>query len=63
MAMVQPRSIRARRWGAHMALIGFVSLIVFPPFSILNICYDTMTFHKKSVKKQKNPALCWVWAS
>jgi|UPI0003474621 hypothetical protein len=33
------------------------------PFSILNIRHDTMTFHKKSVKKQKNPAERWVWAS
>jgi hypothetical protein len=26
------------------------------PFSILNIRYDTMTFHKKSVKKTIKPS-------
>lgn len=27
------------------------------PFSILNICYDTMTSHKKSVKNKKPSTL------
>lgn len=39
MAMVQPRSVGARRLGAHLALICFVSLIVFPLLLVISISF------------------------
>ncbi|WP_422102268.1 maltose ABC transporter permease MalG [Vreelandella sp.] len=44
MAMVQPRSVGARRLGAHLALICFVSLIVFPLLLVISISFREGNF-------------------
>jgi maltose/maltodextrin transport system permease protein len=42
--MVQPRSVGARRLGAHLALICFVSLIVFPLLLVISISFREGNF-------------------
>ncbi|BCB61870.1 maltose ABC transporter permease [Halomonas sp. A020] len=44
MPMVQPRSVGARRLGAHLALICFVSLIVFPLLLVISISFREGNF-------------------
>ncbi len=44
MAMVQPRSVGVRRLGAHLALICFVSLIVFPLLLVISISFREGNF-------------------
>ena len=44
MPMVQPRSGGARRLGAHLALICFVSLIVFPLLLVISISFREGNF-------------------
>ncbi|AIA75717.1 maltose ABC transporter permease MalG [Vreelandella alkaliphila] len=49
MAMVQPRSVGARRLGAHLALICFVSLIVFPLLLVISISFREGNFASGSL--------------
>ncbi|MGQ7288369.1 maltose ABC transporter permease MalG [Vreelandella venusta] len=49
MAMVQPRSVGARRVGAHLALICFVSLIVFPLLLVISISFREGNFASGSL--------------
>lgn len=49
MAMVQPRSVGARRLGAHLALICFVSLIVFPLLLVVSISFREGNFASGSL--------------
>ncbi|EPC01844.1 maltose transporter permease [Litchfieldella anticariensis FP35 = DSM 16096] len=44
MAMVQPRSIRTRKLGAHFALAGFVTLVVFPLLLVISISFREGNF-------------------
>ncbi|WP_083025993.1 maltose ABC transporter permease MalG [Vreelandella lionensis] len=44
MAMVQPRSVGVRRLWAHLALFGFVSLIVFPLLLVISISFREGNF-------------------
>lgn len=49
MAMVQSRSVGARRLGAHLALICFVSLIVFPLLLVISISFREGNFASGSL--------------
>ncbi|ATH78528.1 MULTISPECIES: maltose ABC transporter permease MalG [Halomonadaceae] len=49
MAMVQPRSVGVRRLGAHLALICFVSLIVFPLLLVISISFREGNFASGSL--------------
>ncbi|HKJ95345.1 MAG TPA: maltose ABC transporter permease MalG [Gammaproteobacteria bacterium] len=49
MAMVQPRSIRARRMAAHLALICFIALIVFPLLLVISISFRQGNFASGSL--------------
>lgn len=49
MAMVQPRSVGARRLGAHLALICFISLIVFPLLLVISISFREGNFASGSL--------------
>ncbi|MDN3560111.1 maltose ABC transporter permease MalG [Vreelandella neptunia] len=62
MAMVQPRSIRARRWGAQMALIGFVSLIVFPLLLVISISFREGNFASGSLIPERFSLEHWSLA-
>ena len=41
MAMVQPESVRYRKWAAHAVLIAFLALIIFPLLMIIAISFRT----------------------
>ncbi|CEP35694.1 MULTISPECIES: maltose ABC transporter permease MalG [unclassified Halomonas] len=62
MAMVQPRSIRARRWSAHLALIGFVSLIVFPLLLVISISFREGNFASGSLIPERFSLEHWSLA-
>ncbi|WP_275286315.1 maltose ABC transporter permease MalG [Halomonas elongata] len=44
MAMVQPRSIRARKLAAHLALLGVVALVAFPLLLVISISFREGNF-------------------
>ena len=44
MPMVQPRSIRRRRLVAHLALLGFAALVVFPLLLVISISFRQGNF-------------------
>ncbi|MDQ7733057.1 maltose ABC transporter permease MalG [Halomonas sp. SpR1] len=62
MAMVQPRSIGARRLGAHLALIGFVSLIVFPLLLVISISFREGNFASGSLIPERFSLEHWSLA-
>jgi maltose/maltodextrin transport system permease protein len=49
MAMVQPRSIRLRKLGAHLALCGFLTLILFPLLLVISISFREGNFASGSL--------------
>lgn len=62
MAMVQPRSIRARRLAAHLALLGFVSLIVFPLLLVISISFREGNFASGSLIPERFSLEHWALA-
>lgn len=62
MAMVQPRSIGARRMGAHLALIGFVALIVFPLLLVISISFREGNFASGSLIPERFSLEHWSLA-
>ncbi|MGM0826193.1 MAG: maltose ABC transporter permease MalG [Pseudomonadota bacterium] len=62
MPMVQPRSIRARRWCAHLALIGFVSLVVFPLLLVISISFREGNFASGSLIPERFSLEHWSLA-
>jgi maltose/maltodextrin transport system permease protein len=62
MAMVQPRSIRARRLAAHLALLGFVSLIVFPLLLVISISFREGNFATGSLIPERFSLEHWALA-
>ncbi len=49
MAMVQPRSLRWRKLAAHLALIGFLTLILFPLLLVISISFREVNFASGSL--------------
>lgn len=62
MAMVQPRSIGMRRIAAHLALIGFVSLIVFPLLLVISISFREGNFASGSLIPERFSLEHWSLA-
>lgn len=62
MAMVQPRSVGARRLGAHLALICFVSLIVFPLLLVISISFREGNFATGSLIPERFSLEHWSLA-
>ena len=62
MAMVQPRSIRARRLAAHLALLGFVSLIIFPLLLVISISFREGNFASGSLIPERFSLEHWALA-
>ncbi|WP_136253993.1 maltose ABC transporter permease MalG [Onishia niordana] len=62
MAMVQPRSIRARKLGAHLALLGFVSLVVFPLLLVISISFREGNFATGSLIPERFSLEHWALA-
>lgn len=62
MAMVQPRSIGMRRIAAHIALIGFVSLIVFPLLLVISISFREGNFASGSLIPERFSLEHWSLA-
>lgn len=62
MPMVQPRSVGARRLGAHLALICFVSLIVFPLLLVISISFREGNFATGSLIPQNFSLEHWSLA-
>ncbi|MEQ5802859.1 maltose ABC transporter permease MalG [Halomonas sp. H10-9-1] len=62
MDMVQPRSIRARRLAAHLALLGFVSLIVFPLLLVISISFREGNFASGSLIPERFSLEHWALA-
>ncbi|MBB3329484.1 maltose/maltodextrin transport system permease protein [Halomonas campaniensis] len=62
MAMVQPRTIRARRLAAHLALLGFVSLIVFPLLLVISISFREGNFASGSLIPERFSLEHWALA-
>ncbi|QTF91941.1 maltose ABC transporter permease MalG [Halomonas sp. BM-2019] len=62
MAMVQPRSIRARRLGAHLTLLCFVSLIVFPLLLVISISFREGNFATGSLIPERFSLEHWALA-
>ncbi|MBB3139436.1 maltose ABC transporter permease MalG [Halomonas organivorans] len=62
MAMVQPRTIRARKLGAHLALLGFVSLVVFPLLLVISISFREGNFATGSLIPERFSLEHWALA-
>ncbi|MDR5865497.1 maltose ABC transporter permease MalG [Halomonas koreensis] len=62
MAMVQPRSIRARQLGAHLALLGFVALVVFPLLLVISISFREGNFASGSLIPERFSLEHWSLA-
>ena len=62
MAMVQPRSIGMRRIAAHLTLIGFVSLIVFPLLLVISISFREGNFASGSLIPERFSLEHWSLA-
>lgn len=62
MAMVQPRSIRTRKLGAHLALLGFVSLVVFPLLLVISISFREGNFATGSLIPERFSLEHWALA-
>ncbi|MCG7577459.1 MULTISPECIES: maltose ABC transporter permease MalG [Halomonadaceae] len=62
MPMVQPRSVGARRLGAHLALSCFVSLIVFPLLLVISISFREGNFATGSLIPQNFSLEHWSLA-
>lgn len=62
MAMVQPRSIGMRRIAAHLALIGFVSLVVFPLLLVISISFREGNFASGSLIPERFSLEHWSLA-
>ncbi|GEK72100.1 MULTISPECIES: maltose ABC transporter permease MalG [Halomonas] len=62
MAMVQPRSIRARKLGAHLALLGFASLVVFPLLLVISISFREGNFATGSLIPERFSLEHWALA-
>lgn len=62
MAMVQPRSVGARRIAAHLALICFVSLIVFPLLLVISISFREGNFASGSLIPERFSLEHWSLA-
>ncbi len=62
MAMVQPRSVGARRVAAHLALICFVSLIVFPLLLVISISFREGNFASGSLIPERFSLEHWSLA-
>ncbi|MCW4152807.1 maltose ABC transporter permease MalG [Halomonas sp. 18H] len=62
MPMVQPRSIRLRKFGAHLALLGFVSLVVFPLLLVISISFREGNFASGSLIPERFSLEHWALA-
>ncbi|MDX1465220.1 MAG: maltose ABC transporter permease MalG [Halomonas sp.] len=62
MAMVQPRSIHTRKLGAHLALLGFVSLVVFPLLLVISISFREGNFATGSLIPERFSLEHWALA-
>ncbi|SEO66595.1 maltose ABC transporter permease MalG [Aquisalimonas asiatica] len=62
MAMVQPRSIRSRKLAAHLFLIGFVSLIIFPLLLVISISFREGNFATGSLIPERFSLEHWALA-
>ncbi|WP_168012413.1 maltose ABC transporter permease MalG [Halomonas salinarum] len=62
MAMVQPRSIRTRKLGAHLALLGFVTLVVFPLLLVISISFREGNFATGSLIPERFSLEHWALA-
>lgn len=62
MAMVQPRSIRARRLGAHLILLCFIALIVFPLLMVISISFREGNFATGSLLPENFSLQHWSLA-
>ncbi|MFQ3788911.1 maltose ABC transporter permease MalG [Halomonas sp. A29] len=62
MAMVQPRSIRLRKLAAHLALIGFLTLILFPLLLVISISFREGNFATGSLIPERFSLEHWSLA-
>ncbi|MDR5858904.1 maltose ABC transporter permease MalG [Halomonas eurihalina] len=62
MAMVQPRSIRARKLGAQLALLGFVAMVVFPLLLVISISFREGNFATGSLIPERFSLEHWALA-
>ncbi|MCE8009973.1 maltose ABC transporter permease MalG [Billgrantia desiderata] len=62
MAMVQPRSLRWRKLAAHLALIGFLTLILFPLLLVISISFREGNFATGSLIPERFSLEHWSLA-
>ncbi|MCE8003138.1 maltose ABC transporter permease MalG [Billgrantia ethanolica] len=62
MAMVQPRSLRWRKLAAHLALIGFLVLILFPLLLVISISFREGNFATGSLIPERFSLEHWSLA-
>ncbi|MCE8053514.1 maltose ABC transporter permease MalG [Halomonas daqingensis] len=62
MAMVQPRSLRWRKLAAHLALIGFLTLILFPLLLVVSISFREGNFATGSLIPERFSLEHWSLA-
>ncbi|MBW6390149.1 maltose ABC transporter permease MalG [Billgrantia antri] len=62
MAMVQPRSIRLRKLGAHLSLCGFLTLILFPLLLVISISFREGNFATGSLIPENFSLEHWALA-
>ncbi|MFC4259995.1 maltose ABC transporter permease MalG [Marinobacter lacisalsi] len=62
MAMVQPPSTRYRVWASHLALLGFITIILFPLLMVTSISFRTGNFATGSLLPQSPSLEHWYLA-
>ncbi|RMF15799.1 MAG: maltose ABC transporter permease MalG [Gammaproteobacteria bacterium] len=62
MPMVQPKSVKYRRWAAHAGLLAFIALILFPLLMVISISFRTGNFATGSLLPESPSLEHWALA-